>query len=63
MLVHLWVLPPEVLEVSPQRLPVQVEAQEVAGLPANCWAVLACFKHPKVMITSRHFEAFLTFCF
>ena len=45
MLVHLWVLPPD----SPQRLPARVEALEVAGLQANCWAVLACFKRPKVL--------------
>jgi hypothetical protein len=50
ILAPLWVRRPEVLQVLLLRLPAQVEAQALAGQPANYWAVLVCFKLPKVII-------------
>jgi hypothetical protein len=50
MLVHPWVLLPEVRWLLP--LLALVEARRQTGRPANCWVVLACSRLRRVCSSS-----------
>ena len=49
-------LPWALLPVLHLLHPAQAEVRALAGQPANYWAVLACFKHPKVFYSFTCFQ-------